>query len=271
MRLPKLSIGAFLVLLFAALIGGWSTALAQSDGDPERGGELYIANCALCHGIDGTGRIGANLENFPAIDVGAVLAVTIAEGIEGTVMPAWGRANGGPLSEQDIADISVYMQGAFAGSDPIAPAPVYSAPAIDPLPDIDGDPSAGAVIFQANCVACHGDKGQGRFGLPLAKSWSGNQPELYIRSVASDGIQGTIMPAWALANGGPLSEEDLANVAAFILTLSPVGTSPQPEAPPTEGPISSNTVLLFLAFLLILVIVGVIVGVVTYRRAGESG
>lgn len=271
MRLLKLSIGAFLFLLPAVLLVGWSTALAQADGDSERGGELYIENCALCHGIDGTGRIGANLENFPAIDVGAVLAVTIANGIEGTVMPAWGRTNGGPLSDNDIADISTYIQGAFAGSDPIAPAPIYSAPEIEPLPDIDGDPSAGAIVYQANCVACHGDKGQGRFGLPLAKSWSGNQPEVYIRSVASDGIQGTIMPAWALANGGPLSEEDLANVAAFILTLSPVGTSPQPEAPPTEGPISSNTVLLFLAFLLILVIVGVIVGVVYYRRARESG
>lgn len=271
MRLSRLSIGAFLVLLLAALMSGWSTALAQSDGDPERGGALYIKNCALCHGIDGTGRIGANLENFPAIDVGAVLAVTIAEGIEGTVMPAWGRANGGPLSEQDIADISVYMQGAFSGSDPIAPAPIYSAPAIDPLPDIDGDPSAGALVFQSDCVACHGDKGQGRFGLALAKSWSGNQPEVYIRSVVNDGIQGTTMPAWGLENGGPHSEEEIANVAAFILTLSPVGTSPQPEAPPTEGPISSNTVLLFLAFLLILVIVGVIVGVVTYRSARESG
>ena len=266
MRLLKIGIGAFLVLLV-----GWSTALAQSDGDPERGGELYLQNCAVCHGVDGTGRIGANLENFPAIDVGAVLAVTITDGIEGTVMPAWGRVNGGPLSDGDIADISAYIQGAFAGSDPVLPAPTYIAPQIEPLPDIEGDPSVGAVVFQTNCVACHGDKGQGRFGLPLAKSWSGNQPEVYIRTVAGAGIQGTTMPAWAMANGGPLSEDDLANVAAFILTLNPVGTSPQPEPPPTEGPISSNTVLLFLAFLLILVIVGVIVGVVYYRRARESG
>ncbi len=261
MRLLKLSIGAFLVLVV-----GWSTALAQTEGDPERGGELYIENCAVCHGVNGTGRIGANLENFPAIDVGAVLEVTIAEGVAGSVMPAWGSANGGPLSDQDIADISAYIQGAFAGSDPVLPAPTYIAPQIDALPDIDGDPSAGAVVFQANCVACHGDKGQGRFGLPLAKSWSGNQPEVYIRSVASDGIQGTIMPAWAQANGGPLSEEDLANVAAFILTLSPVGTSPQPAPPPTVGPITANTVLLILAGV---IVVGIIIGIIYYRGARE--
>jgi mono/diheme cytochrome c family protein len=266
MQLHKLGIGAFLVLLV-----GWSTALAQTAGDPERGGELYVENCAVCHGIDGMGRIGANLENFPAIDVGTVLEATIAKGVAGTVMPAWGRANGGPFSDRDIADISTYIQGAFAGSDPVLPAPTYIAPQIDPLPDIEGDPSAGAVVFQTNCAACHGDQGQGRFGLPLAKSWSGNQPEVYIRSVASDGIQGTTMPAWAQANGGPLSEDDIANVAAFVLTLNPVGTSPQPLPPPTEGPITANTVLLFLGGLVILAIVGVVIGIIYYRRSQEPG
>jgi mono/diheme cytochrome c family protein len=263
MKLLKLSIGAFLALLV-----GWSTALAQTEGDPERGGELYVANCSVCHGVDGTGRIGANLENFPAIDVGVVLEATIAEGIEGTVMPAWGRVNGGPLSNQDIADISAYIQGAFAGSGPIAAAPIFIAPEIDQLPDIDGDPSAGAVVFQANCVACHGDQGQGRFGLALAKSWSGNQPDVYIRSVVGDGIQGTTMPAWAQINGGPLSDDDIANVAAFVLSLEPVTTSPQPPSPPTEGPISAGTVLLVLGILLVLAI---IVGVVYYRSAREPG
>ncbi|MFV1859774.1 MAG: c-type cytochrome [Anaerolineales bacterium] len=261
MQLLKLSIGVSLALLV-----GWSTALAQAEDDPERGGELYVENCAACHGISGTGRIGANLQNFPAIDVGVVLEVTIARGVAGTVMPAWGRENGGPLSDQDIADISAYIQGAFGGSDPIAPAPTYIAPAIDPLPDVDGDPSAGVVVFQSNCVACHGDQGQGRFGVPLAKSWSGNQPEVYIRSVASEGIPGTTMPAWAQANGGPLSVEDIANVAAFVLSLSPVSTSPQPA--PTEGPISTSTVLLILAGIVVL---GIIVGIIYYRGAPEPG
>ena len=123
-------------------------------------------------------------------------------------------------------------------------------------------------MFQTNCVASHGDKGQGRFGIPLAKSWSGNQPEVYIRSIARGGIQGTTMPAWGQDNGGPLSEKDLANVAAFVLTLSPAGTSPQPPPMPTEGPISANTVLLFVAGLMIL---GIVIGVVYYRRAQKIG
>ncbi|MCJ7513813.1 MAG: hypothetical protein MUO23_12700, partial [Anaerolineales bacterium] len=35
---------------------------AQSRADPEAGGELYVAYCAVCHGIDGQGRIGASLD-----------------------------------------------------------------------------------------------------------------------------------------------------------------------------------------------------------------
>lgn len=263
MRTLELGMGAFLVLL--SLRG--SIGAAQETGDPERGGQLYVENCAVCHGLDGKGRIGANLENFPGIDVDAAITETITNGISGSVMPAWGRASGGPLSEEDIADVVAYVQGAFVGSDPIAPAPTYIAPQIAPLLNIDGDPSAGAAVYQANCFACHGPGGQGRFGVTLAKSWSGNQPELYIRSVVSQGIQGTTMLGWAQASGGPLGDMDIADVAAYILTLTPTGSSPA-VSEPQEGPISLNVALLILAALLA---VAIVVGIIYYRTAGSAG
>lgn len=249
------------ISLAAALVG-WSTAIAQTEGDPGRGGQLYVENCAVCHGVDGKGRIGARLEAFSGIDPSAVIAQTVARGIAGTVMPAWGVANGGPLSDQDIADVVAYVVSAFNGTEPIEPLPEYVPPEIARLPDVEGDPSLGAVVYQANCAVCHGEQGRGRIGKPLATSWPGTQPELFIRQVVSDGIDGTKMPAWAQANGGPLSDIEIANVAAYLLTLTPSGSSAAPTTP--AGPIGSSTVLLVVVGLVVLA--GVI-GYAYYRRA----
>ena len=252
---------AIAISLAAALLG-WTAAIAQTEGDPGRGGELYVENCAVCHGVDGQGRIGARLEAFSGIDPSAVIAQTVAQGIEGTVMPAWGPANGGPLSDRDIADIVAYVVSAFNGTEPIEPLPEYVPPEIARLPDVEGDPSLGAVVYQANCAVCHGEQGRGRIGKPLATSWPGAQPELFIRQVVSDGIEGTKMPTWAQSNGGPLSDGEIANVAAYLLTLPSPGSSPEPTT--EEGPIGVSTVLLVLAGLVVL---AAIIGFAYYRRA----
>jgi len=81
-------------------------AFAQGEtGDPTRGGQLFVDNCAVCHGVDGQGRVGASLKSFPGIEVSATIRQTISQGVPGSVMPSWGEANGGPLSDQDIADL----------------------------------------------------------------------------------------------------------------------------------------------------------------------
>ncbi len=249
------------ISLAAALLG-WTAAVAQTEGDPERGGQLYVENCAVCHGVDGKGRIGARLEAFSGIDPSAVIAQTVTQGIDGTVMPAWGAANGGPLSDQDIADIVAYVVSAFNGTEPIQPLPEYLPPEIARLPDVEGDPSAGAAVYQANCIVCHGEQGRGRIGKALATSWPGEHPELFIRQVVTDGIGGTKMPAWAQSNGGPLSNEEIANVAAYVLTLAPGSVSPEPTT--QAGPISLSTGLLVLAGLVVL---AVVIGIAYYRRA----
>jgi len=251
----------FLTLLL--LLASFQAAFAQDDpGDPAHGGELYVQNCAVCHGVDGQGRIGASLEAFSGIDAGAAMEAVIASGVPGSVMPAWGLAGGGPLSEQDIRDIAAYVLGAFGGTQPIAPLPSYEAPAIPALPEVDGDPSAGAVVFQANCVMCHGDQGQGRFGVALAKAWPVADPPAYIREVASQGIDGSTMPAWSQASGGPLTDEEIADVAAFVLTLEP-SAAPTP-IPESAGPMGSTPTLLLLAGIAAVV---VIVLVVYFRRS----
>lgn len=252
--------GALALMLSLILAAG--VAVAQTGGDPDRGGQLFAENCAVCHGLDGKGRVGANLNEFPGIAVDQFLKETIARGVEGSVMPAWGQANGGPLSDQDIADIAAYIAGVFNATQPIAPAPVYVPPVIPTLPNIQADLSAGAVIYHDNCVVCHGDKGQGRIGAKLAKAWSGNIPEATIRVTVRDGVSGSVMPAWGQANGGPLSDEDISNVASYVLTLQPVGGSEPTPLPP--APFNMVAALLIGGLLVVLIVAGL---VVYYRKA----
>jgi len=247
-----------------AALGVFLVAVAASaqEGDPARGGQLFVANCAVCHGVDGQGRIGASLENFPGIDPGPAVFNTITHGIDGTVMPAWGQSQGGPLSDQDIADLTAYILSAFQGTQPITPLPTYTPPEIEPLPEIAGDPSLGAVVYQENCVMCHGGQGQGRFGVPLAKAWSGTEPAVYIHDVVTKGIAGTRMPAWGQDRGGPLDESSVQNVVAYVLSLEP--TASATAAVPTEGPLTQAWSLALLAVIAVAVIV---VLVRYYRRA----
>lgn len=251
----------FMLLIGLVMIAG--AAWAQEGGDSERGAELYQTYCAMCHGVDGRGRVGANLQAFPGIAVDAAIQQTITNGIKGSVMPAFGEAQGGLLSSADVSNIAAYLTGVLEGTEPIAPAPSYDPPDIEPLPDVAGDPSQGAVVFQQNCIACHGEEAEGGFGWPLAKNWPGNQPEVFISQVVSNGIQGTIMPGWSLAQGGPLSQDQIEDVSAYILSLQPVSGLPEAgEAP--SGPLGSTISWILLAGLAVIVVV---VLVRYYQRA----
>lgn len=210
-----------------------STALAQSSGDPEHGAALYAENCAVCHGPTGEGGVGAELnEAFATINVDQFLKQTISNGRPGTFMPTWGEANGGPLSEQDIDDIVAYIETWGTASAPVLPPPRPPAEPIPPVAEVNGDPNEGALIYAQDCVACHGTSGEGRIGGTLAKEYASAEPGAYVIQVVTDGIDGTLMPAWGEANGGPLSDEDIQNVAAYVFSLQPVGVAtPEEETP----------------------------------------
>jgi mono/diheme cytochrome c family protein len=84
-------------------------AIAEVRGDAVHGGQVYAENCVGCHGPRAEGRIGAQLaKNWSGIRPELAIRQTIANGV-GATMPAWSQANGGPLSEQDINDVTLYV------------------------------------------------------------------------------------------------------------------------------------------------------------------
>jgi mono/diheme cytochrome c family protein len=277
MRLSKpawimgVGIACLLIAMVMAPGGGHSRgfvsqAYAQEvdQAQLELGANLYNQNCAICHGVDGQGRVGATLaQDWPSIRPALTIASTIANGIGGSAMPAWSQAKGGPLSDEEIAAIVTYiLSWQTSGVPNMTPAPTATAvPPITPVPGVEGDPNAGAVLFAQNCAACHGDKGQGRIGATLAQDWPGVRPDLAVKGTISNGVDGSAMPAWSQANGGPLSEAEINNLVAFIMTLEALPAQPQPTATPASAGSSFFSgwggVLSFLVLVIVIIVIAI--------------
>lgn len=262
--LIALSLIAIILAIVAAV-----PAMAQEDLDQEkleRGAKIYRDNCAVCHGDNGQGRVGATLnQNWPSIRPDLTVRNVIANGVSGSVMPAWSEANGGPLSEAQIDDVTYFILSWSEGGPPAVnlppPTPV---PTIAPLPGVEGDPTRGAELYAQNCEMCHGPDGTGRVGASLAQNWPSIRPDLTVRNVIATGIQGSAMPAWSDQYGGPLNDEDIDDITAFVLSLGPL---PGSEATPiTEQPVQVAPGIPWFVWVIALVLV-VLVGVFFSSRS----
>lgn len=91
--------------------------------------------------------------------------------------------------------------------------------------------SAGEAVFKANCVACHGDQGQGVVGPNLVdRYWiHGNSAEDVIMSIAN-GYPEKGMPAWKPV----LGPEKVRQAAAYIRSIHgrPVPNAKAPQGTP---------------------------------------
>ena len=81
----------------------------------------------------------------------------------------------------------------------------------------------GANIFKANCASCHGERGEGRAGGTRAPQLSNQDflalaTDAFITQTITRGRPDTPMPAWGQDQGGSLSQENIADVVAFLRT-----------------------------------------------------
>ncbi len=233
--------GLFFLASLAVFALSYAGAGAQAS-DPaqiEQGARLYADNCAVCHGADGQGRVGATLaKNWPSIRPDLTIRAIIERGVSGSPMPAWSENNGGPFSAAEIdALVAFILTWESGGPRQIPPTPTYiPRPTAVALPNVEGDPGMGAILYDENCVVCHGANGEGRIGAKLAKAWPSPRPALTIRATIAQGIAGSPMPAWSQQNGGPLSEEEINDLVAFIVTLPSTTTAvEQPTPTPIPG------------------------------------
>jgi len=76
---------------------------------------------------------------------------------------------------------------------------------------------AGRQLYALNCAMCHGEQGQGVDAPALnSQEFLQSVSDEQIHGIVAGGIPGTPMPAWLDEYGGPLTDQQIAAVVAYI-------------------------------------------------------
>jgi mono/diheme cytochrome c family protein len=174
---------------------------------------LFEGNCRACHA--GETNIGASISMrdplYLAIIPPDVLRKITAEGVSGTTMPGFLKANGGELTDEQV-DIIVNGILDWGKSAQIAKTnlPPYSAAL--------GDANRGSEVYNRFCASCHGQNGQtGKAGSILQPDYLRLVSDQYLRSVTIAGRPELGMPNYQnLVPNQPMSDQDIADIVGWL-------------------------------------------------------
>jgi cytochrome c oxidase cbb3-type subunit 3 len=83
-------------------------------------------------------------------------------------------------------------------------------PAADAIPVDPDDIADFGILYAHNCAACHGPSGKGGASIALANPlYLAIVDDSTIRRVTTDGVAGTLMPAFAKSAGGMLTDKQI--------------------------------------------------------------
>jgi cytochrome c oxidase cbb3-type subunit 3 len=180
------------VTLYEAEMARWPEPQRQVVSTDEAsiaaGAELFAQTCASCHGADGSGGIGPSLVDTTWLHGGSPeqIRATIEAGVPAKGMPAWGPI----LGPEKIASLAAFVSTKAPSSG-----------------------ETGEVIFQKNCVACHGEHLEGRIGPNLTDAqWIHGDKLEDIERVITNGVPEKGMVSW----GPILGPDRIKEVASFV-------------------------------------------------------
>lgn len=204
---------------------------------------LYKQNCAGCHGDNGRGGAALPLNNpaYLAIAGAQNLRTVTAQGMHGSMMPAFAQSSGGMLTD---AQVDALVQGMLrewgrASDFPVATLPSYAA-------TTPGDPTNGQKVYAAACARCHGADGAGiKIQGQPAPQHSIVDPS-YLALVNDQSLRTTVIaghldvnaPDWrSYTPGHALSSQEITDIVAWIASHRPQTQSSVPSSaapnPPT--------------------------------------
>ncbi len=192
---------------------GWRSTLSDADLDTlaayvvspstmPAGKTLFGQHCASCHG-----------QVVPTAPDQATARKTIATGGGHITMPVWGKV----LTPEQLNALVSYTLAASK----------------------TGGTGAGALLFAENCSGCHGQFGEGgpnpsRPGdiiSPISSAeFLKTRDDVTLRAIISQGQPEFGMSPFGTTNGGPLSDDEIDAVVAFVRSWQ----ANPPVALPTE-------------------------------------
>lgn len=197
--------------------------------------KLVANNCAGCHGKEGNFGPAPPLNDpiFVEIISRAQLASVVQNGRPGTPMPPFSKAQGGPLTDEQI---DVLVEGIRSQWNPDKFAE-KSLPTYVPAEGegaLSGNRERGAELFSRACAGCHGANGLGtvREGVvsnvinsPAFLSLISDQA---IRRIIITGRPDLGMPSFAERTGRPndfqpLTSANIADLVALVAGWRAVG------------------------------------------------
>jgi len=189
------------------------------------GQQLYAENCANCHGDLGEGGENPALPGDIIAPISTAeylktrddftLTSIIGQGQPNFGMSPFGSAFGGPLDDDQIDSIVVYLRS-WEDDPPVELPPEVTVDTVD---------LSGFDIYAQICSQCHGITGGGGVGPSLrAEAFRGSNSSQQIFDTVSQGHSATDMIAW----GAILSSEQIQQLVNFIEQL-PVDATPEEE------------------------------------------
>jgi cytochrome c oxidase cbb3-type subunit 3 len=171
------------------------------------GEELFDTQCAQCHGIQGRGGLAPAIrsEQFLSTATDTQIRQLVAVGIPGSQMSAYATELGGPLTDEQIEAVVVYLRSLEEG------APDFA----DWRYPLAQEGLTGREIFNMACASCHGVDLRGGEDIPSLgpRSDAAEESDSRLESRISDGKEQ--MPAF----GGTLTPEQIQLVIQYLRSI----------------------------------------------------
>jgi cytochrome c oxidase cbb3-type subunit 3 len=139
----------------------------------------------------------------------------IADGVPGTLQPAFGSSAGGTLTD---AQIDALVGGVFDKWGKSAKSDVAGLP---PYASAAGDAARGQAVYATACAACHGPDGRGgpKGGAVGDPSYLALVSDQYLRTTVIAGRTDLGMPDWrGYVAGQPLTNAQIDDVVAWLVS-----------------------------------------------------